>query len=117
MASYGLLTTFSGFEFDLSRKMIGFNPLRLPKNGQFQVFWSLATGWGMYHQAPHKITLEIINGGIELQRLRLPFLEENAITSIYLGDKQVEFTQNDGEIRFTRSVKIWKDNPLVINLA
>jgi hypothetical protein len=29
----------------------------------------------------------------------------------------VEFTQNDGEIRFTRSVKIWKDNPLVINLA
>jgi non-lysosomal glucosylceramidase len=117
MASYGLLTAFSGFEFDLSKKMIGFNPIRLQNNGSYKVFWSLASGWGMYRQAPEKVMLEIINGGIELHRLRLPFLKENAITSIYLGNKVVEFTQNDGEIRFNRPVKIWKDSSLVINLA
>ncbi len=116
MASYALLTAFSGFEFDLSRQMIGFNPLRL-QHGRFQVFWSLATGWGMYRQAPHKIELEIINGGIELQRLRLPFLKEKAVKSIHLGRSQAAFTQNDGEIFFNQPVKIWKDNPLVINLA
>jgi hypothetical protein len=116
MASYALLTAFSGFEFDLPHQMIGFNPLRL-QNGRFQVFWSLATGWGMYHQTSQKIELEIINGGIELQRVRLPFLKEKAVKSIYLGHHQAAFTQNDGEIIFNRPVKIWKDNPLVINLA
>jgi hypothetical protein len=116
MASYALLTAFSGFEFDLPRQMIGFNPLRL-QNGRFQVFWSLASGWGMYRQAPQKIELEIINGGIELQRLRLPFLKEKAVKSIYLGRNQAAFTQNEGEIIFSRPVKIWKDNPLAINLT
>jgi hypothetical protein len=116
MASYALLTTFSGFEFDLTRKMIGFNPMRL-QNGHFQVFWSLATGWGLYRQAPEKIELEIINGGIELQRVRLPFLKELTVKSIYLGHNQAAFTQNNGEITFNRPVKIWKDSPLVINLA
>ena len=116
MASYGLLTTFSGFEFDLANKMIGFNPLRL-HDGRFQVFWSLASGWGMYHQAPEKIELEIIAGGIELQRLRLPFLKENEIKSITIGHNQAAFTQIYGEIAFTRPVKIWKDNSLVINLS
>jgi non-lysosomal glucosylceramidase len=116
MASYALLTAFSGFEFDLPHQMIGFNPLR-PQDGRFQVFWSLATGWGMYRQAPDKIELEIINGGIELQRLRLPFLKEHAGKTIFLGHNQSAFSQNNGEILFTRPVKIWKDNPLVINLA
>jgi non-lysosomal glucosylceramidase len=115
MASYALLTAFSGFEFDLPRQLIGFNPLRL-QNGRFQVFWSLGTGWGMYRQAPQKIELEIINGGIELQRLRLPFLKEKAVKSIHLGHNQAAFTLNDGDIIFSRPVKIWKDNPLVINL-
>jgi hypothetical protein len=96
--------------------MIGFNPVR-PQDGRFQVFWSLASGWGVYHQAPEKIELEIIAGGIELQRLRLPFLSENAVKSITLGHNQAAFTHNNGEILFTRPVKIWKDNPLVINLA
>jgi hypothetical protein len=44
-------------------------------------------------------------------------LKEKAVKSIDLGHHQTEFTQNNGEILFNRPVKIWKDSPLVLNLA
>jgi non-lysosomal glucosylceramidase len=113
LASYALLTSFSGFEFDLPHKMIGFNPIHV-QDGVFQVFWSLGTGWGVYHQAPERIELEVLNGGIEIQRLCLPFLNETEIVAVQSGKNQVAFVYQNGEILFEKPVKVWKDCPLVL---
>ena len=116
LASYALLTSFSGFEFDLPHKMIGFNPIRV-QDGRFKVFWSLGAGWGVYRQAPERIELEVLNGGIEIQRLRLPFLKDTEIEAVRLGNTQVAFVYQDGEVVFERPVKVWKGSPLALALS
>ena len=40
MASYALLNTFSGFEYDMVEGMIGFNPIETGDD-DFKCFWSL----------------------------------------------------------------------------
>lgn len=46
MASYALLNALSGFEFDMVRGMIGFDPVRMDGD-TFRCFWSLDSGWGV----------------------------------------------------------------------
>ena len=52
MASYALLLAYSGFVFDMTRHLIGFNPVidDIP----FRVFWSLDSGWGIFERAQDK---------------------------------------------------------------
>lgn len=47
LASYALLTAFSGFSVDLANGTIAFKPA-LP--GDFRSFWSHGKGWGTYEQ-------------------------------------------------------------------
>lgn len=47
LASYGLLTAFSGFEVDLPRGIVRFAPR---VNGPFRSFWCHGKGWGTYRQ-------------------------------------------------------------------
>ena len=45
MASYSLLNTFAGFQFDMVEGWIGFDPMQ-SSDGRFRCFWSLGTAWG-----------------------------------------------------------------------
>jgi uncharacterized protein (DUF608 family) len=47
LASYALLTAYSGFSVDLANGMVSFKPA-LP--GEFRSFWSHGKGWGTYEQ-------------------------------------------------------------------
>lgn len=48
LASYALLTGFSGFAVDLARGEVTFAPAT---DGPFRTFWSHGKGWGTYEQA------------------------------------------------------------------
>ncbi len=56
MASYGLLLAYSGFQYDMIRKHMGFYPVN--EEGRF--FWSICQAWG---------TVEIDKKGVKLQVL------------------------------------------------
>ncbi|MFC7394524.1 GH116 family glycosyl-hydrolase [Scopulibacillus cellulosilyticus] len=58
MASWGLLLSLSGFNVDMGKKEISFNPVINKEN--FSSFWSTGTAWGTYHQEMDEITGEII---------------------------------------------------------
>lgn len=113
LASYGLLLAMSGFTFDLAQKQIGFSPLQ-PREGKFQAFWSLGSGWGMYRQSPNQVELEVLYGELEIRRLRLPFLKEDEIESAAVDGKPAAFRQQSGEITFNDTAILRKDSRLVL---
>ncbi len=78
MASYALLNAFSGFRFDLTTGMLGFQPVRFPAKGAFRCFWALGSGWGEVEIGEGRMTLKLHGGQLELRTLRLPFLAEKA---------------------------------------
>ena len=105
MAAYSLLNTFAGFEFDMVRGMIGFNPLQ-PKDGAFRCFWSLDCGWGTFAMQPGQATLQVLYGALPLSCLRLPFLAGARIAKVTLDDKPVEFGADQGTLSFAPAITI-----------
>ena len=66
MASWGLLLALSGFNYDMTRSKVGFNP-RVNKE-KFTTFWSTGTAWGTYKQIlkDGKLvkTIEVLHGSL-----------------------------------------------------
>ena len=61
MAAWSLVPTFSGFEYDMVRGMIGFDPLQVPEEG-YRTVWSLDSGWGTFSMTPGRLTLAVLAG-------------------------------------------------------
>lgn len=113
MASYGLLLAFSGFTFDLTRKMIGFNPIQL-RGRKFQTFWSLGTGWGLYRQQTGRFEIEVLYGALPVRRLRLPLAETGEEYSVRLDDLPLAFEQAGGEVLLPQAVTLRRGSRLVV---
>ena len=113
MASYALLPALSGFEFDMVEKLIGFDPVYI-NNWEFSCFWSLDSGWGKFEIKDRQIELEVLYGELEIEKLKLPFIENEEIKSI--NNNLVKF-EKDGEIiKFAQPVKIEEGNILVLEV-
>src|SRR5205823_12376431 len=52
MASWSVLLALSGFQCDVARGLIQFEPVLAasPEPGYFRTFWSCGRGWGTYTQ-------------------------------------------------------------------
>ncbi len=85
MAAYGLILTASGFMFDMSKKMLGFQPR---KAGMKRCFWSIGTAWGEFRQDAVSCSLEIAAGKLELDKLRLPVCPHKVMHN----GREIEFT-------------------------
>lgn len=96
MASYAALPTFSGFEFDMPNKTIGFNPI---VKGDFKCFWSLGSGWGVFDRSGHTVKIKILYGTLHLARLNLPFMKPGGIE---VNGLQVGHTVENGVIVFEK---------------
>ena len=70
MASYALLTTFSGFKFNLVEGMIGFDPINM--KDEYSCFWSVDSGWGTFAINNNEIELKVLYGELEINKLYLP---------------------------------------------
>jgi uncharacterized protein (DUF608 family) len=80
MASWGLLTALSGYEFDATCDRIGFTPRF--RTEDFRCFWSLDSGWGSYAQRlPNKgsggeFELSVAYGELPIRELYLGTIED-----------------------------------------
>lgn len=113
MASYALLLAFSGFQFDLTRGRIGFNPPRAG-GSPFQVFWSLAPAWGTYRQAADAVELRVLYGELELREVALPFLADGEATAVTCAGEAAPFRQEGGVLFLSRPVKLRRGDLLAI---
>ncbi len=82
MASYAFLLTYSGFKYDMTKRRIGFKPL---KNGTY--FWSIEGAWGTVAVTEDHMTLKLLYGTLELRELVHPFSE---VEEVRVNNKRVD---------------------------
>ena len=101
MASYALLNAFSGFEFDMARGMIGFDPSQA---GQRPVCHFLVVGWswGTFSVDEDEAVLQVLVGSLTISELRIP----GARADVRLGEKRLPCRAADGAIVFAEPVTI-----------
>ena len=116
MAAYSLLNTFAGFQFNMVKGEIGFNPVS-PKAGKFRSFWSLESGWGEFEMKPGSAEVRLLQGGLKLKALDLPFAAKKKIKSVKLAGKSVAFEQDGGTIRFKRAANIKQGQALKVSIS
>jgi non-lysosomal glucosylceramidase len=115
MASYALLNAFSGFEFDMTQGMIGFNPLRA-EDGYFRCFWSLDSGWGEFVLSPDTAEVHLYYGTLVLRTLRLSFLAGHKIEGVNVAGMRVRFTQEAEGITLDIPALLAPHQPLYVVL-
>lgn len=100
MASYALIPIFCGFEFDLPNKEIGFNPI--VDKDRFKCIWSLETGWGYVKVAKNKITVRVLKGMLDLERLKFPFIRK--FENLKVDGKSFDAILQNGILKFDEKI-------------
>ena len=98
MESFALLPIFSGFEFDLPKKQIGFSPV-VP--GKFKCLWSLGTGWGDFIRNEREYKIALAGGFLKLESVVLGGIP--SVKAVYADGRRVSFYQNGSLISFDRA--------------
>ncbi|MBI4979299.1 MAG: hypothetical protein HZC28_17595 [Spirochaetes bacterium] len=96
MASYALLNAMSGFEYDMTKGMIGFSPVR--KTGTFTAFWSLDSAWGTASVSATGIIISVLYGELKLTTVRSAQLKGKKAKSVTVRKDTVVFTQHGDSI-------------------
>lgn len=112
MASYALLNAFSGFQFDMTKQSIGFNPVE--GRDDFCTFWSLDTGWGEFAVRIANCELHLCYGKLSLKTLHLPFLNGRRVIGVSLSGQPVTFTRDGDAIDLGNGVTIANGKTLQI---
>ncbi len=101
MASYGLIPSLSGFQYDHAAGRIGFEPKWRAED--FKTFWALDGAWGVYSQKIGKktarIELSASYGSFTVREVALPALAQGA-----------------GVIKLGRPFTVKPGKPLILNL-
>jgi uncharacterized protein (DUF608 family) len=109
MASYALLNAFSGFRFDMTAGLIGFDPV-MP--GDFRCFWSLDPAWGIFERKSGSVELRVLYGELGLKVLILPDI--CAPQSVTLEGQNVLFEFEDGKVTLESAVLIQEGQSLKV---
>ncbi|MBL8153112.1 MAG: hypothetical protein JNM70_02915 [Anaerolineae bacterium] len=109
MASYALLNTFSGFQFDMVRGEVGFHPLG---QGDSQFFWSLDSGWGKYVQNATTRELHVLYGNLPLTA----FAVTGEVRQVMLDQTPVDFRHEGNRIVFVHPIDIPSGSRLHIEI-
>ena len=115
MATYSLLQAFSGFEFDMVRRTIGFHPIQ-EEEGRFRCFWSLASGWGEVILRPGQAELCVLYGSLRLKAFRLSLLRSAKAQSARANGEAVAFTQEADALRFSRLLTLRRGESLRVKV-
>lgn len=97
MASYSFLLTYSGFKYDLTKKMIGFMP---KKKGQY--FWSIDGAWGQVQLNEKQVVLNLHYGQLALHRYTHDFKK---VSHVKLNGKSVKFINMTSYIKIDVEMK------------
>jgi len=122
MAAWSVLTALAGFSYDVPHRSIGFAP-RLNEE-DFRTFWSVGTGWGMYHQSVSKkrakATLAVAAGQLELKTLKLGAMEDAGKARVELNGKRikakVQATPAGVSVQFEKALRLEEGAELYVRL-
>ena len=109
MVTYALLNAFSGFEFDIPNRSLGFNPM-VP--GDFRCFFCVAPGWGTVYFEAAKVILSLLHGRLQLDALTIG---GRWVRKIELAGTNVSFTQTEGTILFDGGVSLSDGDQLILH--
>jgi hypothetical protein len=119
MASYSLLLAYSGFMYDMTARMIGFDPVLqedLKALEGYRFFWSLECGWGMYIQKEQTAELSISYGQLEVSTLKLPKFANVAVRIQYPNGWQENIVADAfGYIRLGESVVLRRGEHVIVS--
>ena len=114
LASYSLLNIFSGFQFDMVKGFLSFDPIQYSE-GVFSCFWSLDTAWGRVELTDSSFTLNILYGSIGLNQLQVPSaVDATTILNVFLNDVESEYSIDDSLIDFKTSITLKADDQLSV---
>ena len=102
MASYALIPIYSGFECDMTRGYIGFDPI---KPCDFRAPFALEGAWGVVETREDALRLDVKAGALQLQSLGLHFEPKTA----RVDGKEVAFTAKDGAVVFAQPIYAEKE--------
>ena len=111
MSSYSLLLAFSGFEYDMVNKHIGFNPK--VKGTHFKCFWSLESGWGNVEIDECMVNLTIREGSLVLKTFSSDWV--GMATQVNSDNCDIEFRQEGCLILLKETLTIKKSSSLIIS--
>ncbi len=100
MASFALISAYSGFVADLPNKTLRFNPVI--QKTPFKAFFAVDGGWGTFNVFEDKVTLEISEGQILLSALELPFVKNPK--NVLVDEKVIDFVNKNDKIIFDETI-------------
>ena len=95
MASFALIPILSGFEFDMPKKHLGFNPQNSKK---FKSLWSIDGAWGEFAINGKKAEFKLSEGKVALKSFGAKFAKN--IKRVLIDGAYVDFEFKDGIIYF-----------------
>ena len=95
MASFALIPIFAGFSFDMPNKTVGFDPL---EKGDYKTFWSLGGAYGVFSITQETAVLDLCEGALVLNSLRLPHTRE--VKALFIDGVKTDFVWKDGTMTF-----------------
>jgi uncharacterized protein (DUF608 family) len=113
MASYTLLNAMSGFEYDMTKGMIGFSPA---VNGEFRTFWSLDGAWGTAEITPNALNIVVLYGALQLSMIRSSALQGRKAVRVCVADKAVSFTAEAGCVTLNQTVAVSASEACLVRL-
>lgn len=99
MASFALIPILSGFEFDMPKKHLGFNPYKL--DGGFRTFWGIEGAWGTFTVNDKNAALSVVGGKLSLSSLGLKFSEN--VSAVKIDGNDVDFKFENGILSFSEA--------------
>ena len=99
MSNFALLPIFSGFQFDVPHKHIGFAPII---GGNFKCMWNLGSGWGDFIKNENQYKIIVADGVLELNGITLGDLD--TVKTIHADGKEINFSQNHNTIFFENTI-------------
>lgn len=113
MATYALLNAFGGFQFDMVKKMIGFDPIQV-KDGNFRCFWCLDSGWGEFEMCSDQLRLRGLKGTLSLIFFELPHKFGISIERVMLGEQEIRFRLEQNCLCFEEEIQIVQRQSLLV---
>lgn len=109
MASYALLNTFSGFQFDMVKGEMGFVPL---ESGSVRFFWSLDSGWGDFIQTASTRQIHVLHGELSLGSL----VVTGNVRQVRIDDQEVAFQSHGDRIVFSSRQRILAGSSITVEI-
>ena len=99
MAAFALLPILSGFEFDMTKGYLAFQPKVNQDN--FRCIWSVDSGYGEYTQNSAEICFTVIEGFVRLSSFGIKGV--TGITGVSIDGCPCDYSYGDGMITFNET--------------